>query len=43
MKPEIMVSIIKTRSKKAFEKMFFFGYRKKIVFIESVGFYFTLI
>lgn len=41
MKPVIMVSIVKTGSKKTFEKMFFFGY-KKIVFIESVGFYFTL-
>ena len=30
MKPEIMVSIIKTGSKKAFEKMFFFGYKKRL-------------
>lgn len=31
MKPEIMVSIVKTGSKKTFEKMFFFGYKKNCI------------
>ena len=45
MKPVIMVSIVKTGSKKTFEKMFFFGYiklysLKVLVFISLYDCYF---